>query len=148
MKKKDWYSGPDPLLPLEQADLAFYKEHDEWALVRPVTISYGQRGFRDEGVFDKMDVAVTLKREHLFYTVIFLIPNILLYILSALVYWIPPDSGEKVSLAITILLAAVVAFGTISQILPASSQNFPIIALFVGVAVCQMTLDTILTAIG
>ncbi|XP_075244617.1 neuronal acetylcholine receptor subunit beta-3-like [Convolutriloba macropyga] len=145
---KDVYRlGPDALTPLEEADLAYYKKHDEWELVPPVKISYNERDWRGLAFFDQMIVELNLKREHLFYTVIFLLPNILLYILSALVYLIPPESGEKLSLSITILLAAVVSFGTISDILPASSRNFPLVAIFLGIAVTQMTLDTILTAV-
>ena len=77
-----------------------------------------------------------------------MLPNMLLYILSGLVYLVPPESGEKLSLAITVLLAAIVSFGTIADILPASSRNFPVVAIFVGIAVTQMTLGTMLTAVG
>ena len=141
-------AGPDSNIPLEKADLAYYKKHDEWELVEPVRISYSERLFRHIGIFDQMVVEVNLKREDLFYSIIFMLPNMLLYILSGLVYLVPPESGEKLSLAITVLLAAIVSFGTIADILPASSRNFPVVAIFVGIAVTQMTLGTMLTAVG
>ncbi|XP_075243914.1 neuronal acetylcholine receptor subunit eat-2-like [Convolutriloba macropyga] len=145
--KKFYRLGPDSNIPLEIADLAYYKKHDEWELIEPVAISFGERAWRFNAVFDQMIVEVNLKREHLFYSVIFMLPNMLLYILSGLVYLVPPESGEKLSLAITVLLAAIVSFGTIADILPASSRNFPVVAIFVGIAVTQMTLGTMLTAV-
>ena len=98
--------------------------------------------------FDQMVMEIKLIRRHLFYAVIFMLPNVLLYALSALVFLVPVESGEKISFSITILLAFVVSFGTISELLPASSLNFPIIAYFLGAAVTQMTLDTILATVG
>ena len=95
-----------------------------------------------------MTVEIKINRRHLFYFVIFMLPNILLYILPALVFFIPIESGEKISFSITILLAFVVSFGTTADLLPASSLNFPIIASLLGADVTQMTLDTILVAIG
>ena len=77
-----------------------------------------------------------------------MLPNILLYMLSTLVFIIPVESGEKVGFSMTILLAAVVSFGAISEMLPASSLNFPVIAYFLALVVSHMALDTFLTTIG
>ena len=79
---------------------------------------------------------------------IFLIPNSLLYLLSGLVFIIPVESGEKISYAITILLAQFVSLGMIYELLPASSLTFPRIGYFCEAAICHMALDVFFSIIG
>ncbi len=43
------------------------------------------------------------------------------------VFWIPPDSGEKITLTITLLLALTVFLQLITEYTPKSSKSLPII---------------------
>ena len=136
------------MFQLESADLEYYSEHDEWELLKPVEISVGKRNFRDFQMFDTMTLHIRLARRDLFYVIIFVMPNFLLYIMSGLVFVLPVESGEKVSFAITILLAEIVSFGSITDILPASSLNFPWIAFFLCIAIVQIAFSSLLTILG
>ena len=107
----------------EFVELSQYIEHDGWDLQRPVAIeSYGKGGIL---------VNLNLKRLPRFYERVIIFPSKVLYILSSVVFLLPVDSGEKMSLAVTILLAQVVTFQTLTDILPASSLNFPRLAFFI-----------------
>ena len=78
----------------------------------------------------------------------FLVPNCILYLLSSLVYLIPVDSGEKISFAITILLAQFVSLGMIYDLLPPSSLSFPRVGYFCEAAICHMAIDVCLSIVG
>ena len=63
------------------------------------------------------------------YTVInMIIPIILLSIMDLLVFWLPPESGEKVSLGITVLLSFSVFLLVVEERLPRTSENMPILS--------------------
>ena len=68
--------------------------------------------------------------------------------MSSFVFVLPVESGEKMSFSITILLAEIVSFGSISDTLPASSLSFPSIGYFVYAAVIQTALSSLLAMTG
>uniref|UniRef100_A0A8C7DT65 Cholinergic receptor nicotinic delta subunit n=1 Tax=Naja naja TaxID=35670 RepID=A0A8C7DT65_NAJNA len=91
-----------------------------------------------------------IKRKPLFYIINIVTPCILIAFMIVLVFYLPADSGEKMTLAISILLAQSVFLLLISQRLPATSFAVPLIGkylLFVMllvtavVVVCTMELN-------
>ena len=63
------------------------------------------------------------------YTIInVLIPIIILSVMDLLVFWLPPKSGEKVSLGITVLLLFSVFLTVVDERLPRTSDNVPILS--------------------
>ena len=133
--------------------LRFFHDNDEWDLKKPVRISQKLRYWEpeDNQVDESLDTIVIhleLQRRHLFHVIIFVVPNALLYMLSGLVFVIPVESGEKISFAITILLAQFVSLGMISDMLPSSSLSFPKIGYFCEAAICHMALDSFFAIIG
>ena len=95
-----------------------------------------------------MTMELKIERRNLFYAIIIVLPNWLLYCLSSFVFVLPVESGEKMSFSITILLAEIVSFASIADILPASSLNFPKVGCFVCVAVIQTSLSSLLAMLG
>ncbi|XP_075258337.1 neuronal acetylcholine receptor subunit alpha-5-like [Convolutriloba macropyga] len=123
--------GLDPATNLTEANLQYYSEHDQWELVRPASFTLETRQWARHW-YDKLTLHVYLKRRPLFYCVIFMVPNAGLYFLTTLVFILPVESGEKASMAVTILLAQIVAFDALTNILPASSLKFPRLAHVIG----------------
>ncbi|XP_075254732.1 neuronal acetylcholine receptor subunit beta-4-like [Convolutriloba macropyga] len=119
----------------DQLRLADYTENDEWDVITPV-----ETNNVNNSNSIKSTVHLNLKRRHLFYSIFLISPTIILYLLSGLTFLLPPDSGEKVSFAVTILLAQIVSFGTLSGIFPTSSRNLPILAYFVLAVTVHMSL--------
>ncbi|XP_014669393.1 PREDICTED: acetylcholine receptor subunit alpha-like 1, partial [Priapulus caudatus] len=68
---------------------------------------------------------VTLRRKTLFYTVNLIIPCVVISFLTVLVFYLPSDSGEKVTLCVSILLALTVFFLMLIEIIPQSSLSVP-----------------------
>ena len=70
---------------------------------------------------------VVMERRPAFYLLTMLFPCILTSCVAAAGFLLPVESGEKVSLAITVLLSLAVFLLVVSESLPPSSDNFPII---------------------
>lgn len=70
-----------------------------------------------------------LRRKTLFYTVNLIIPCVLISFVTLSVFILPADAGEKITLAISILLALVVFLLLISKILP-PSLTIPLISQY------------------
>merc|ERR1712165_11969 len=82
---------------------------------------------------------VHLRRKSLFYTVNVIIPCVGISFLSVLVFHLPSDSGEKVSLSISILLSLTVFFLLLAEIIPPTSMSVPLLGKYL---LFTMILDT------
>uniref|UniRef100_A0A336M209 CSON010718 protein n=2 Tax=Culicoides sonorensis TaxID=179676 RepID=A0A336M209_CULSO len=82
---------------------------------------------------------ITMRRKTLFYTVNLIIPCTGISFLTILVFYLPSDSGEKVSLSISILLSLTVFFLLLAEIIPPTSLVVPLLGKFV---LFTMILDT------
>lgn len=80
-----------------------------------------------------------MRRKTLFYTVNLIIPCMGISFLTVLVFYLPSDSGEKVSLSISILLSLTVFFLLLAEIIPPTSLVVPLLGKFV---LFTMILDT------
>ena len=65
------------------------------------------------------------------YNVIF--PCLMMSVLTLLVFVLPPDSGEKISLGITVLLAFSVFVLAIAEKMPETSDSVPLIEIYLTV---------------
>ncbi|KAE8748971.1 hypothetical protein FOCC_FOCC004377, partial [Frankliniella occidentalis] len=73
---------------------------------------------------------ITMRRKTLFYTVNLIIPCMGISFLTVLVFYLPSDSGEKVSLSISILLSLTVFFLLLAEIIPPTSLVVPLLGKF------------------
>ena len=64
---------------------------------------------------------ITIRRKTLFYTVNLILPTVLISFLCVLVFYLPAEAGEKVTLGISILLSLVVFLLLVSKILRPTS---------------------------
>uniref|UniRef100_A0A8C8ASL1 Cholinergic receptor nicotinic delta subunit n=1 Tax=Otus sunia TaxID=257818 RepID=A0A8C8ASL1_9STRI len=71
-----------------------------------------------------------IKRKPLFYVINIVTPCILIAFMAILVFYLPADSGEKMTLVISVLLAQSVFLLLISQRLPATSHAIPLIGKY------------------
>ena len=120
---------------------------DQWDLLTPVEASVTTIEKNDR-YYDQITMHIRLKRLARFYEIVLIFPNILLYVMSSMVFWLPVDSGEKISLATTALLAEIVTFQLITDILPATSHPFPAMLYFICVVAMHIALNTLMSIAG
>ena len=73
---------------------------------------------------------ITMRRKTLFYTVNLIIPCVIISGLSVVVFYLPPDSGEKISLSISIVLSLGVFFLLLAEIIPPTSLAIPLLGRY------------------
>ena len=111
-------------------DLASFVHSVEWAVESiPITrhvILYGCciEPYPDVSFYTILD------RKPLFYMMSLICPCMLITAVACLGFMLPPDSDEKASLEITVLLSLAVFLMVVSETMPPSSENFPYIAIY------------------
>ncbi|XP_059080783.1 neuronal acetylcholine receptor subunit alpha-7-like isoform X10 [Tigriopus californicus] len=126
MKFGSWtYNGfkLDLQLNGEEGDTSTYVMNGEWSLL-------GVPGQRNEVFYDccpepYLDVTFTIKirRRTLYYFFNLIVPCVLIASMAVLGFTLPPDSGEKLSLGVTILLSLTVFLNMVSATMPVTSDN-------------------------
>ncbi len=77
--------------------------------------------------FPAINYHIHIQRKPLYNTIYMAFPSLILSLVALLMFWLPPESGEKVSLGITVFLAFAVIVSSLSDKLPESSNSFPIL---------------------
>ncbi|CAD5113333.1 DgyrCDS2509 [Dimorphilus gyrociliatus] len=81
-----------------------------------------------------------LRRRHAFYIMNIVLPCSLLSVLVMIVFCLPPDAGEKISLGISVLLAFTVFLLMVAENVPRTSLHIPIIVIYLT---CTMAFGTV-----
>ena len=95
--------------------------------------------------FPDVTLYIYMRRRVLYYLVNIIVPCILLSIISVMTFWLPPDSGEKVTLSITVLLAYSVFMLLIAENIPATSEMVPLIGIYLTITMTLTSMSIVLT---
>ncbi|XP_064373529.1 neuronal acetylcholine receptor subunit alpha-7 isoform X1 [Dromaius novaehollandiae] len=148
LKFGSWtYGGWSLDLQMQEADISGYISNGEWDLV-------GVPGKRTESFYEcckepypDVTFTVTMRRRTLYYGLNLLIPCVLISALALLVFLLPADSGEKISLGITVLLSLTVFMLLVAEIMPATSDSVPLIAQYFASTMIIVGLSVVVTVI-
>ncbi|KYN33917.1 Acetylcholine receptor subunit beta-like 2 [Trachymyrmex septentrionalis] len=88
---------------------------------------------------------ITMRRKTLFYTVNLIIPCVGITFLTVLVFYLPSDSGEKISLCSSILLSLTVFFLLLAEIIPPTSLAIPLLGKYLLFTMILVTLSIWIT---
>ena len=131
-----------------QMPLQYFTPLDQWVLVEAPEIQKTLLVWHGVPAREIIQVTIKFKRRPLFYQIVFVYPCVVLYLLSAVTFFIPADSGEKVSFAVTILLTEIVTYGTLVDILPASSHNVPYLIYLIACITFHLTWTCVTAVMG
>uniref|UniRef100_A0A4W3HP36 Cholinergic receptor, nicotinic, beta 4 (neuronal) n=1 Tax=Callorhinchus milii TaxID=7868 RepID=A0A4W3HP36_CALMI len=147
LKFRSWtydYTEIDLVLKTDTASIDDFTPSGEWDII-------SLPGRRNVNPFDATYVDVTydfiIKRKPLFYTINLLIPCMLITLLAVLVFYLPSDCGEKITLCISVLLALTVFLLLIAKIVPPTSFDVPLIGKYLMFAMVLVTFS-IVTSVG
>uniref|UniRef100_A0A8C1VQN3 Cholinergic receptor, nicotinic, alpha 10a n=1 Tax=Cyprinus carpio TaxID=7962 RepID=A0A8C1VQN3_CYPCA len=134
----------DILNAMESADLADLVDNVEWEVLgMPAernVILYGCCA----DPYPDVTYTLKLKRRASFYVFNLLIPCVMISFLAPLGFYLPADSGEKVSLGVTVMLALTVFQLLVAEIMP-PSENVPLIGKYYIATMTMITASTALT---
>ncbi|KAK2146490.1 hypothetical protein LSH36_605g03038 [Paralvinella palmiformis] len=111
----------------DSADDTDYVENGEWQLLEIPVIREQFYAPCCEAPFSYLNFHITLLRRSGYYVENLIFPSLLITTAGMLVFVLPPESGEKVSLSVTILLATTVYQLNVADHIPVQSKVFPII---------------------
>ncbi|CAH0553706.1 unnamed protein product [Brassicogethes aeneus] len=128
-------------------DLQDYYISVEWDIMRVPAVRNEKFYSCCEEPYPDIIFNITLRRKTLFYTVNLIIPCVGISFLSILVFYLPSDSGEKVSLSISILLSLTVFFLLLVEIIPPTSLTVPLLGKYLLFTMLLCTLSVVITII-
>jgi len=112
----------------DRIGLDAYTHSGEWDILRTEATSGNQFYESDPGVpFPRVRFTLYLRRKPMFYLINIITPCMMMSLLSVLVFYLPPDSGEKVSLGITVLLSFSVFLLLVAENVPKTSEYIPLL---------------------
>ncbi|KAG7469438.1 hypothetical protein MATL_G00128970 [Megalops atlanticus] len=134
-------------LQMNEADISGYMPNGEWDLV-------GVPGNRNLVYYDcckepypDVTFIVTIRRRTLYYALNLLIPCVLLSSMTLLVFLLPANSGEKISLGITVLLSLTVFMLLVAEIMPATSDSIPLIGQYFASTMVIVGMSVVATVV-
>ncbi|XP_066251349.1 acetylcholine receptor subunit alpha-like 1 [Euwallacea similis] len=126
-------------------DLQDYYISVEWDIMKVPAVRNEKYYSCCEEPYPDIIFNITLRRKTLFYTVNLIIPCVGISFLSILVFYLPSDSGEKVSLSISILLSLTVFFLLLVEIIPPTSITVPLLGKYLLFTMLLCTLSVVVT---
>uniref|UniRef100_A0A672KUG8 Neuronal acetylcholine receptor subunit beta-2 n=1 Tax=Sinocyclocheilus grahami TaxID=75366 RepID=A0A672KUG8_SINGR len=130
----------DLVLRADVASMDDFTPSGEWDII-------ALPGRRNENPSDPTYVDITydfiIRRKPLFYTINLIIPCILITSLAILVFYLPSDCGEKMTLCISVLLALTVFLLLISKIVPPTSLDVPLVGKYLMFTMVLVTFSIV-----
>ncbi|XP_018363651.1 PREDICTED: neuronal acetylcholine receptor subunit alpha-7-like [Trachymyrmex cornetzi] len=134
MKFGSWtYDGSQLDLQLQDesgGDISSFITNGEWHLL-------GVPGKRNEIYYNccpepyvDITFVVIIRRRTLYYFFNLIVPCVLIASMAVLGFTLPPDSGEKLSLGVTILLSLTVFLNMVAETMPATSDAVPLLGTY------------------
>ncbi|CAH1796315.1 unnamed protein product [Owenia fusiformis] len=127
------YTGNDVNLTCMEphVNLEVFLESGEWEIIETngKRIEYFYAAHPDLP-YPEVHYTIVLRRKPLFYMINVVLPVMLIACLTLLVFWLPADSGEKMSMGLTILLSFSVFLLLIVDNIPKTSTATPLIVVF------------------
>ncbi|XP_061198572.1 neuronal acetylcholine receptor subunit alpha-10-like [Neopsephotus bourkii] len=129
---------------LDAGDLTDFVENVEWEVLgMPATRNVVTYGCCSEPYPD-VTYTLVLRRRASFYIFNLLLPCLMVSFLAPLSFYLPADSGEKVSLGVTVLLALTVFQLLVAESMP-PSESVPLIGKYYIATMTMMAASTALT---
>ncbi|KAG7316619.1 hypothetical protein KOW79_020160 [Hemibagrus wyckioides] len=126
-------------------DLKDYWESGEWAIVNAVGTYNTKKYDCCHEIYPDITYFFIIRRLPLFYTINLIIPCLLISCLTVLVFYLPSDCGEKITLCISVLLSLTVFLLLITEIIPSTSLVIPLIGEYLLFTMIFVTLSIIIT---
>uniref|UniRef100_A0A8C1LQG0 Cholinergic receptor, nicotinic, beta 5b n=1 Tax=Cyprinus carpio TaxID=7962 RepID=A0A8C1LQG0_CYPCA len=143
LKFRSWtydHTEIDLILLSDFASRDDFKPSGEWDIV-----SLPGRKNEDPNDATYLDITYDfiIRRKPLFYTINLIIPCVLITSLAILVFYLPSDCGEKMTLCISVLLALTVFLLLISKIVPPTSLAVPLIGKYLMFTMVLVTFSIV-----
>ncbi|XP_059151414.1 neuronal acetylcholine receptor subunit alpha-7-like [Physella acuta] len=128
-------------------DISNFIRNGEWMLIGvPVKRNVLAYECCPEFYID-LTFTIHIRRRTLYYGFNIIIPCVLISSLTLLLFILPPDAGEKISLGVTILLSLMVFLLLVAETMPPTSDAVPLIGIYFACIMVMCSLSIVFTVI-
>uniref|UniRef100_A0A3B1KHQ0 Cholinergic receptor, nicotinic, alpha 4b n=1 Tax=Astyanax mexicanus TaxID=7994 RepID=A0A3B1KHQ0_ASTMX len=129
----------------DDVDQMDYWESGEWVIINAVG-KYNTKKYECcTEIYPDITYSFIIRRLPLFYTINLIIPCLLISCLTVLVFYLPSECAEKITLCISVLLSLTVFLLLITEIIPSTSLVIPLIGEYLLFTMIFVTLSIIIT---
>ncbi|OXB62403.1 hypothetical protein ASZ78_009469 [Callipepla squamata] len=125
---------------LVKFDRSVFMNQGEWELLY-VLSHFQEFSVKSSDNYAEMKFYVVIRRRPLFYAINLLLPSIFLMVMDIVGFYLPPNSGERVSFKITLLLGYSVFLIIVSDTLPATAVGTPLIGIYFVVCMALLVIS-------
>ncbi|BFY97102.1 hypothetical protein BsWGS_00141 [Bradybaena similaris] len=130
---------------MEGGDITDFIRNGEWMLIAvPVRRNILEYECCPEFYID-LTFTIHIRRRTLYYGFNIIIPCVLISSLTLLLFILPPDAGEKISLGVTILLSLMVFLLLVAETMPPTSDALPLIGIYFACIMMMVSLSIVFT---
>lgn len=130
------------IIQTEAGDLSNYVANGEWDLIDMVVKRNVVYYSCCKEPYPDVTITIIFRRRPLFYVFNLVLPCVLITGIALMSFYMPSDSGEKVTLGITTLLSMTVFLMVIGESMPPTSEKLPLIGIYYGVTITLVTFAT------
>ncbi|KAK7151379.1 hypothetical protein R3I94_007893 [Phoxinus phoxinus] len=120
-------------------------ESGEWTIIDAPGYKHDIKYNCCEEIYTDITYSLYIRRLPLFYTINMIIPCLLISFLTVLVFYLPSDCGEKITLCISVLLSLTVFLLVITETIPSTSLVIPLIGEYLLFTMIFVTLSIVIT---
>ncbi|MFT7807422.1 neuronal acetylcholine receptor subunit alpha-3-like [Arapaima gigas] len=135
----------DLVLIGSKVNLKDFWESGEWEIIDAPGYKHDIKYNCCEEIYTDITYSFYIRRLPLFYTINLIIPCLLISFLTVLVFYLPSDCGEKVTLCISVLLSLTVFLLVITETIPSTSLVIPLIGEYLLFTMIFVTLSIVIT---
>ncbi|XP_060571964.1 neuronal acetylcholine receptor subunit beta-2-like [Ruditapes philippinarum] len=125
-----------------------FSPNGEWDLIETSTSTEtAEKSKHDTNSYTRLSFTFKLKRRPLFHILNTIFPVLLMASLIIFVFKLPPESGERVGMSLTVLLAYAVYLTLIADNIPRTSLSTSILSTYLTIIFMLSTLSVIFTIV-
>ncbi|BFZ01989.1 hypothetical protein BsWGS_05027 [Bradybaena similaris] len=126
-------------------DITNFIRNGEWMLIGvPVKRNILEYECCPEFYID-LTYTIHIRRRTLYYGFNIIIPCVLISSLTLLLFILPPEAGEKISLGVTILLSLMVFLLLVAETMPPTSDALPLIGIYFACIMMMVSVSIVFT---
>ncbi|KAM6304729.1 neuronal acetylcholine receptor subunit alpha-6 [Podargus strigoides] len=135
----------DLLILGSKVDMNDFWENSEWEIVDASGYKHDIKYNCCEEIYTDITYSFYIRRLPMFYTINLIIPCLFISFLTVLVFYLPSDCGEKVTLCISVLLSLTVFLLVITETIPSTSLVIPLVGEYLLFTMIFVTLSIVIT---
>uniref|UniRef100_A0A8C5P908 Cholinergic receptor nicotinic alpha 6 subunit n=1 Tax=Leptobrachium leishanense TaxID=445787 RepID=A0A8C5P908_9ANUR len=128
-----------------KVDMKDFWENNEWEIIDASGYKHDIKYNCCEEIYTDITYSFYIRRLPMFYTINLIMPCLFLSFLTVLVFYLPSDCGEKVTLCISVLLSLTVFLLVITETIPSTSLVIPLVGEYLLFTMIFVTLSIVVT---